>query len=290
MIDIHAANEYGTLRTVVMRYAGPPAIDLSALEAMDPVLRRQLETSDWAWFDDDLVRSQQESFIAVLRSRGVKVLMASQAQGCYAQHYVRDAGFVIDDVFVVARLNSAKRQGEVAGIRMLAGQMSRVVHLNDGTIEGGDVMLHENCVLVGLSEETSPAGVDALRRALASAGISREVIPISFARAGVVHLDDHLNIVAPRVALAYLPAFPAEWRRWIEREFDVVPVTERESRGVEVNAFSLSATSVVVAARSERIASELNSKGIDTIPVDYSEVTKIPGAFRCTTLPLSRDE
>ncbi len=50
----------------------------------------------------------------------------------------------------------------------------------------------------------------------------------------------------------------------------------------------ISPTEVVVAAKSDRIAGELQARGIEPIRVDYSEVTKIPGSFRCTTMPLAR--
>lgn len=45
--------------------------------------------------------------------------------------------------------------------------------------------------------------------------------------------------------------------------------------GVEVNTFTISPTVVVIAAKSSRIARELEARGIDPIRVDYSEVTRI---------------
>jgi N-dimethylarginine dimethylaminohydrolase len=44
----------------------------------------------------------------------------------------------------------------------------------------------------------------------------------------------------------------------------------------------------VAADGSDRIAGELSARGIEVITVDYSEVTRIPGSLRCTTLPLLR--
>jgi N-dimethylarginine dimethylaminohydrolase len=76
--------------------------------------------------------------------------------------------------------------------------------------------------------------------------------------------------------------------RWFGEHFDLIPVTDEEALAVEVNAFALAPGVVVVAERSERIATELQVRGIEVIPIDYSEVTKIPGSFRCSTLPLAR--
>ncbi|MEV5835527.1 arginine deiminase family protein [Nocardia sp. NPDC052112] len=288
MIQVRATSEFGELQSVLMRYAGPVTLDLSCSQELDPVHRRQLETSKWAPYSVDGVRAQQQSFIDLLRSRGVEVVLAGQAPGSYAQHYTRDLGFVVDEVFVAARLNSGRRQGEFAGLRRVVEQIGRVAYLDAGTIEGGDVMLHDGYVLVGLSEETSLAGIGALRYRLGQFGIEREVKPIEFVCDGIVHLDDHFNIVAPQVALVHPAVFDDAQMRWFAAHFDLIPVTGEEALAVEVNALALAPGVVVVAERSERIAGELETRGIEVVPVDYSEVTKIPGAFRCSTLPLVR--
>lgn len=59
--------------------------------------------------------------------------------------------------------------------------------------------------------------------------------------------------------------------------------------GVEVNTFTISPTVVVIAAKSKRIARELEARGIDPVRIDYSEVARIPGSFRCSTMPLVRE-
>lgn len=279
-------SEFGELRSVVMRHAGPVTLDLSG--PLDPVLARQHETSRWGSYSPERVRAQQYRFIELLHARGVEVMLADQAPDSYCQHYTRDIGFVIDNVFVVSRLHSRRRQGEFAGVRRLVERIERVAYLDAGTIEGGDVMLHDGMVLVGLSEETSPAGVDALRYQLDRLGIDRTVRPIAFACGGIVHLDDHFNIVAPGVALVNPHVFDDSQMRWFAEQFDLIPVTGTEAAAVEVNTLALAPGVVVVAERSERIAAELDSRDIEVIPVDYSEVTRIPGAFRCSTLPLVR--
>lgn len=285
-LRVEADSEFGELRSVVMRHAGPATLELSG--TLDPVLARQHETSRWAAYSPERVRAQQHRFMELLRGRGVEVVLADQAPDSYCQHYTRDIGFVIDDVFVVSRLHSRRRQKEFAGVRRVVERIERVAYLDAGTIEGGDVMLHDGMVLVGLSEETSPAGVDALRYQLERLGIDRSVRPIEFVCGGIVHLDDHFNIVAPGVALVNPRVFDDIQMRWFAAQFDLIPVTGAEAAAVEVNVLALAPRVVVVAERSERIAAELHDRGIDVIPLDYSEVTRIPGAFRCSTLPLSR--
>jgi len=271
-----------------MRYAGSGSVDFSAPEELDEILRRQMESSRWEVFDPSLVRQQQDDLIDLMRDRGVDVIMLGAEADSVSQHYPRDLGFVVDDTFFVARLNSRSRAPEAAGLLPLVDRMSNVDYLSSGTIEGGDVMLAEGVVLVGLSEETSPEGVAGLERRLRELESERRVESVTFSRGGVVHLDTLFNVVSDPVALIHLDAFPAHQVSSFARRFDLIPVSADEAREVEVNALSLSPGEVVLDARSERIAVELELRGIRSLMIDFSEVRRVPGSFRCSTLPLVR--
>lgn len=281
-----ATSEFGRLKCVAMRHAVDFTRELDG--NVHPVLARQMATSDWSQYRASTVRAQQDSLISLLRSRDVEVILLDQAPGCSAQHYPRDLAFVIDHTLFMARLNSQHRQPEADALTALTTGIPNVAHLPSGTIEGGDVMLHTGAVLVGRSEETSSTGVDALQAALSEAGIDREVIPVPFAVPGIVHLDDHFNIVAPGTALIHPAVFARPQLRWFEQNFDLIHVSDNEARAVQVNVLAIAPGTVIVAQDSERIAGELKARGIEVLSVDYSEVTKVPGSLRCTTLPLTR--
>ncbi|MFI1060397.1 dimethylarginine dimethylaminohydrolase family protein [Streptomyces spororaveus] len=288
MLIPQATTEYGTLRTVAMRRAGDHVRDLADPHT-DPVFDRQQATSTWNDYQPKAVRAQQDALIHLLRDRGIEVILLEDAPGCTAQHYPRDLGFVIDHILVLARLNSAHRRPETDALTRLFPDNPHAVHLPEGTIEGGDVVLHTGTVLVGLSEETSPAGARALQRALTASGIDREVKTLSFSVPGIVHLDDHFNIVAPGTALIHRTVFPPAELAWIEQHFDLIDVSDAEALAVQANVLAIAPGTVVVAAGSDRITAQLAARGIEVLTVDYSEVTRIPGSLRCTTLPLIRD-
>ncbi|MFF4020662.1 dimethylarginine dimethylaminohydrolase family protein [Streptomyces sp. NPDC001843] len=287
MLTPHATSEYGALRHVAMRYAGDVTPDLDGPE-VHPVLTRQKTTSSWRPYAPATVRTQQDTLIGLLRSRGTEVTLLDQSPGCPVQHYPRDIAFVIDHVIVLARLNSAHRVPEANALAPLLDDATHVAHLDEGTIEGGDVILHTGTVLVGLSEETSPTGVRALQRALAHHGVAREVRPVHFAVNGIVHLDDHFTIVAPGTALIHRSVFPPAELHWFEQHFDLIDVTNDEARAVQANVLAIAPGTVIVAAGSDRIAAQLAARGLEVLTVDYSEVTRIPGSLRCTTLPFIR--
>ncbi|MFF4934509.1 dimethylarginine dimethylaminohydrolase family protein [Streptomyces griseofuscus] len=287
MLTPHATSEYGALRHVAMRYASDLIPDLDGPD-VHPVLTRQKTTSSWKPYDPATVRAQQDTLIHLLRSRGTEVTLLDPAPGCPVQHYPRDIAFVVDHVLVMARLNSTHRRPETDALAPLLTSAPHIAHLDEGTIEGGDVVLHTGTVLVGLGEETSLAGVGALQRALAHHGVDREVRPIHFATRGIVHLDDHFTIVAPGTALIHREVFPRAELRWFQQHFDLIDVTDAEARAVQANVLAIAPDTVIVAAGSDRITTQLAARGLEVLTVDYREVTRIPGSLRCTTLPLTR--
>ena len=287
MPSTSASSEYGTLLAVAMRYAQEFDREFDGPD-VHPVLARQKATSRWEPHDPATARAQQDALIKILTDRGVTVILLGAVPGCSTQHYPRDLGFVIDELFFTARLNSDHRLPELDALAHLPGVLTPDSRLDAGTIEGGDVMLHIDTVLVGLSEETSPEGVAALRRALERTGVERDVVPVAFNTDGIVHLDDHFNIIAPNLALVHRSVFPKTQLSYFEQHFDMIEVTDDEALAVQTNVLAIAPDTVVVAAGSTRIAMQLRRRGIAVIEVDYSEITRLPGSLRCSTLPLRR--
>lgn len=288
-IPVFAATEYDTLTRVAMRYAGEFTRPLDGFDA-HPVLQRQQATSTWAAFDPAVVRAQQDGLITLLREHGAEVVLLPHARGCSVQHYPRDLAFTVDHLLIGARLNSEHRLPETAALTDPALGLPNLIQLGGGTIEGGDVALYTDRVLVGMSEESSRAGADSLQAVLSQHGVDREVVPVFFAVNGIVHLDDHFVIVAPGTALIHREVFEPGQLAFFKAHFDdLIDVTDAEARAVATNVLAIGPTKVVVAAGSDRIAAALSARGIQVLTVDYSEVTRIPGSLRCTTLPLNRD-
>ena len=289
-IEINVPSETATLKQVVMCLANPVSISsLFRYGAFDIASIHQLLHNRWTFFYDyQKVCLQQQKLINVMQSHGVEVLLADNISSCISQHYIRDIGFAIDDVFFCANLRRSYRQREQQGLQQLLSSFSQVVQLEDGSIEGGDVLINEDYVIIGLGEETDREGIACLKKSLSKLGIKREIIVLEFSHRGVIHLDTKFNIVAPNIGLIYPNSFKSSSLRWLEQHFDLVEVTPSEVANVEINTLSLSPEKLVMLTRSQRLASVLQAKGLEIIQVDYSEVTKLPGSFRCTTLPIKR--
>lgn len=289
-IQVNVRSEIDTLKVVVMCWANPHRISLGNVvtSLFNTSVRAQLRHNTWKGYDYVRVREQQQGLIQVLRDHGVTVLLLDNVPGVSSQHYTRDIAFCIDDAFFVARMGTRYREPEQRALATLLPRLSKVVRLERGRIEGGDVMLYGDNVLVGLGEATDTEGVDALRHKLAELGNPREVVAISFAHRGVIHLDTKFNVVGNNVALIARKSFRPDTVRWFERHFDLIEATDEETSGLGINTFAIGGGRVIVRETSGRLAKLIQDKGLTPILVDYSEVTHWPGSFRCTTLPLER--
>jgi len=290
IINIHIPSETAMLKTVVTCLANPIVLR-SILQngGFDIPLLYQLWYNKFNFFYDyKKVIAQQLAFIELMQSNGIEVLYAQPQPGCATQHYTRDIGFAIDHIFFCANPRRPYRQRELAGIKNILSRVSNQATLDSGSIEGGDVIVDEKNIIIGLSEETNLAGVNCLREKLAELSIAREVVTIEFSHRGIIHLDTKFNIPAQGLGFIHPKSFKPASLKWLENNFDLIEATDQETRNIEINTFALSPKKVVMLESSERLASILAGKGVEPVLIDYSEVTKLPGSFRCTTLPLAR--
>ena len=70
--------------------------------------------------------------------------------------------------------------------------------------------------------------------------------------------------------------------------FELIDATPEETKRIQINTFGLGHGRVILDQGARRLAGELVHHGLKPVPLDYSEITSLPGLFRCTTLPIER--
>jgi N-Dimethylarginine dimethylaminohydrolase len=238
--------------------------------------------------DHAIAQRQHAAFVQVLRDAGATVHTLEDLPDVSIQLYPRDLAFAIDDTLFLARSRDPIRRKEQRALLPLLPQMSRVEKLDQGLIEGGDVIVTDDVVFVGLSEASNLAGVTALREGLRRVGSTREVIPIEFTGRGVVHLDTKFTIVGPHLAYVHSASLTPSSRAQIAARFEVIEATDEDARSLMVNTVALAPDRIIIDDRATRLGEALRAHAIEPVALDFSEVTKFPGGFRCATLPLRR--
>lgn len=229
-----------------------------------------------------LLSEQYTKFAETLENYGVRVYRYDRKPDNMNRPFARDAFVVIRDMLI--RCSMKNRPGPDVG-DLLAEIENPVTEVNEGIAEGGDLILDKDILYIGMGERTGPKGVRWLRDNLAD----RPEIQALQLKPGFLHLDVVFNPVGKNIALIYPPAFEEDSLDVLKKRYRLFEVTADEQFSLGTNLVSLTPERVVSEKRLYRINDFLRKQGFDVVTVDYSEVAKLGGSFRCSTCPLVRD-
>ena len=234
----------------------------------------------------EILLEQQLAFAAMLQQHNVRVHWAEPQPTSPLQFFTRDVAVAIADKLVVGAMAKHIRAQERDSLQSLLISLDNPpLYVSEGVVEGGDVILDGSIIYVGLSERTDRHGFMWVRKTFSTAFdiLELEMNP------GYIHLDTVLNLIGGNKALVYRPAFSALTLVKLEQKYEMIPVTAEEQFRLATNVLSLSPHTIVSDRQNVRINDVLRQDGFEVIDVDFSEIVKIGGGFRCATCPLVRD-
>ncbi|MHB9858144.1 arginine deiminase [Streptomyces sp. YIM S03343] len=192
------------------------------------------------------------------------------------------------------------------------------------TIEGGDVeVIGNGTVLIGLSERTTPAGVELVARSLFAHDAATRVIAVELPKArSCMHLDTVMTMVDRDVFTLYSELDPDSLKSWTltpsggptgltvkenRSFFDEIAdslglnsvrvlrteqdpyAAQREQWNDGCNVLTVSPGKVVAYSRNEVANQMLRDNGIEVLAVPGSELGRGRGGPRCMSCPIERE-
>lgn len=237
----------------------------------DPPVRENLVREHKVWTD-------------TLERLGVSLIFLKSQPGLPHQLFTRDIGFAVGEHFYIANMAKKIRKNEVGVLQdwlEKEGIDFRIVP--KGTIEGGDILVHYPYVFAGLSQRTNSVAIDGLSRQL---GGDWRVIPIQL-DPSVLHLDCVLSILSSETVI-WCPELVLSHHDLLKGVFGTrIAVSREEAFHMAVNILTINPENVLVEAKQLRLQEELKRVGISLHPIDWSEIKKLGGLFRCATCPIS---
>lgn len=300
-LNIH--NETATLKTVVFgipdSFGGTPNLQ----DCYDPKSKIYVASGEFPTQDD--ITLEMESVADVFRKYNVEVLRPKNIENLN-QIFARDIGFVVGNTFFVPNI-IADREEESKAILHILDQIdeSDIVRMPSQTrTEGGDVMVHNDYVFVGYSKEedfntytvarTNQAALDFLKENIKA----KKVIGFELNKSdqdpydNALHLDCCFQPVGQNHAIVHQEGFKNKedinLLKDIFGEENLIFVNKKEMFEMYSNVFSISEKVVVSEKSFTSLNNKLRSLGILVEEVPYSEIAKMEGLLRCSTLPIER--
>jgi dimethylargininase len=234
-----------------------------------------------------LAQTQHKEYCEALAAAGVTVEALPADERYPDSCFMQDPAMVIGGRGIICRMGATSRRGEeeaVAGA--LAGRFpSRQKHgtsltriVPPGTLEGGDVMVLPDKILVGRTIRTNQAGIAQLVVALSEAAPGEAPAPLYS-----VPVSDYLHLLSAATTIGRdtLLAVEAYAGHPHFAGLDVIIVPPEEVYAV--NALGLG-ESVIVPAGYSRVAAALQARGFNVLPVPVSEFAKADGGVTCLSL------
>lgn len=271
-------SEYDSLRRVLLC---PPEF-MEIKDVINDVQKRYKDEN----IDTDKAMQQHKAFLEALQREGVETDLLNPSEAFPEQVFTRDIGFTVGETVYIAEMASEIRQGEEGVLqKWLKNNNFHSETLGCNRVEGGDVLIDRDTIYVGISSRTSKNAIEELQQRIPDC----KVIPISFDEK-YLHLDCVFNILSPTEALIYEEALDKKTIEMLAKRYTLIPVDANEQFALGTNVLSIGGRRIFSQPQNTKVNTLLRANDFRVIEVDFSEIIKSGGAFRCCTLPLIREE
>ena len=303
MIELNIHNESSELEIVILglpdSFGDTPKLE----KCYDPKSKEHVIAGTFPLQVD--VTKEMSEFLSVLRNHNVKVIRPENTDGLN-QIFTRDISFVIENKFIIPNIIE-DRLDEIKAISLIVNQIPKQNILRmpqQARAEGGDVMPWNEFIFVGYSEEedfnryrvarTNKEGVQFLEKEFPNKKVKAFELKKSDEnpRENALHLDCCFQPLGTRNAIMYKDGFKnnedVDFLINLFGEENIILINQEEMYNMNSNIFSISENIVVSEKGFTRLNTELRKRGFIVEEIQYSEIAKMEGLLRCSTMPLKR--
>lgn len=234
-----------------------------------------LTTQTFGALDFERALRQHEAYCAALRACGL-CIEALPGEAAYPDgQFVEDTAVIYQDAVIITQPGAVSRRGETAAIQQALSHMRQFVMSGEATLDGGDVLICAERVLIGLSGRTNAAGARFLRDALHEMDATLRIDFVPFR--GVLHLKTGVTELAPGILLK-APALITDYA------FDfaeVITLPAAESYAADVLPVN---GRVIIPAGYPTVADHAARCYADVIALEMHEFAKMDGGLTCLSL------
>jgi len=284
--DWGCASEVGPLRAVMMRRPGAEIEHVADAKA-------------WRWLDvmdPAKARAQADDLMSQYRRHGAQVLLVEQMIPDRSNAlFMHDSVFMTPEGAILARHAMPFRRGEERyAARTLAQHGVPIVRTISGTgvFEGACAMwVDRRTVILGTGVRCNAEGARQVGEVLSAMGVS-EILRFQIPY-GHAHVDGLMNMIDYNLCMIFPWQVPHDVVMALrKRGFEILeaPSVDEVKQSMALNWVALAPRKVLMPAGNPRTREVLESKDVEVIEIDVSELMKGWGAIHCMSVFLKRDE
>lgn len=219
-------------------------------------------------------RAQHRAYEQLLEKLGFQVVSLPAEAALPDSMFVEDPALVLDELAVIFPLGTDSRRPEAASLAAALAKFRKLAYVTlPGTLEGGDILVLDRKLFVGLTKRSNLEG----HRQLAALLAPHNYEVISVAINGCLHLKSAVTSLGRETLLAN--------RAWFDTSrfsaFQWIDVDPREPHAA--NALALGGT-VIFPASFPGTRARIEAAGFHVTPLDISELQKAESGLTCSSL------
>ena len=220
--------------------------------------------------DVPLARRQHEAYCRALERAGLSLIFIPPELRFPDCCFVEDTSVIAGDIAIITVMGAPSRQGEEVAVREVLKNHMAVRDISaPATIDGGDVLVLEDSIFVGLGARTNRAAVEQVREL---AGPGFRVTPVALE--GVLHLKSACTYVGQ----GHLLVRAGHFDPGIFSGYNLIDVPEEEAYAA--NCLPLG-RNVLVSAGYPRTKQAIEAAGFEAVEMETSEFRKVQGSLTC---------
>lgn len=218
--------------------------------------------------------AQHAAYVRTLQAAGLMVTQLEPLPDFPDGYFVEDVAVILPDVAIITRPGATARRGETAFMEPVLATLKPLQTIDPpGTLEGGDVLLIDDQLFIGISGRTNRSGADQLAAIAATHGVTAVAVAVNDG----LHLKSSVTYVGSNTlllteAFAFDPAFAAYTHL-------IPPAVET----AVANTLLLNDT-LIMPAGFPQTRRQLAELGLPIIECAMSEVQKMDGGLTCLSL------
>ena len=228
--------------------------------------------------DLSLAKEQHKQYVSTLKESGLRVIELTSLEDFPDSVFMQDPAILGSRRTVIGRFGETSRRGEeealredLSDLKVGIGTINSVV--SPGTLEGGDVVITEQGIIVGESQRTNENGIRQLAAYLDHLPVKAVKTSLLHLLCGCSYLSRKTMIIAPDLVDPI--SFP---------DFRLIKIPLEEAYATD--ALYVGGDRVIIPSGFPKTVMKLKEAGYRPFEVDVSEFYKGDGGVTCLCSPV----